>query len=694
MRRTTAVFAVLLVAVASLSAQIQVNTSHAGPVRALLYDAAHQYLISGGEDGKVKIWDPDTGLLRRSMQVSHLPVHSIAAHPTRTEIAVVSSDGTRRFDLTVWNWQENRKLFSHTLPEIPNFLDYSPQGSFVVYGQTDFNSLRFLSAQSGRSLPYLRRGFGIVTFATIASSEERIMTYTESNGSITYWEIVSGRQVQTATTEAGIENLTLLTNRRFAAGKLGTELVIVDILDGRIRDRYPMSNIERIMVNQVTGDIAVLSRGRQLEIAYFSFERNQLSRSYRTSPAFPAGVTDIALHGQTLHVAADDGSLYRYMVGSRLGRTVAENRIEPAGGIAFSDQTVHMSSTRRITSITSDLFGPDGIPLSRVRYLDVATVPNPLQGSVGLLTIAYGTPAAQRIALWDASGRNPVITLFDPYTTLFRELPLDEHRSVRSLHATENHLLLLHGSNSLRKIELRTLETVFSYNADGMETAVSTDEQTIVIGKSRLDPFDSALLRIDTRTGETVRIDSDSFLVFDIVYDHTSQLLYSLGLQETSSGVRTTVTVHRGTNFQNRRIIHSYEGEDLDAAIELDPRSGWLYTSLGREGVVVWDGRRTTTLPRFEHIARELRIAGRHLFAINRDGSLSVWHLRTGEAVMTVYLFTDGEWAVITADGYYFVPGAAAERHLAFTPTSERDARRRQLQEFRLVLPPRGDRDA
>ena len=694
MRRSIALLAVLLLATAALSAQIQVNTSHAGPVLALEYDAGRQHLISGGEDGKVKVWNLDSAGLRRSIQVSHLPVHTIAVHPGQPEIAVVHSDGRRRFSLSVWNWHENRMLFSHNLTEIPIFLDYSPQGNFLVYGQTDFNSLRFLSAQSGRTLPYMRRGFGIVTFATIASSEERIMTYTESDGSIIYWEIVSGRRVQSTATEPGIDKLTLLTNRRFAAGQLDNELVVVDILDGRIRDRYAINGIDRIMVNHANGDIAVLlRRGRQTDIAYFTFEGNRLYRRHRTSPAFPPSVSQVALHGESLHVASDDGSLYHYSVGSRPGRTLAENRIEPVTGIAVTNQTVHISTARAITSIDSDMFGLAEVALDRVQYLDVTSRPNPLRGRVGLSTILYGTAADQRIALWDTTGQNPVITSFDPATALFRELPLDEHRSLRSLHTAEDHLLLLHDNSSLRKVELQSFDTVFSYRTDGMETAVSIDEQTIVIGKSRLNPFDSSLLRIDSQTGETVRIDSDSFLVFDMAWDQSARLLYTLGLQQTATGVRTNLTVHRGTNLQNRRIIHSYEGEDLDARIELDPHSRRVYTSLGREGVVVWDGRRTTTLDAVQHVARDLRVAGRHLFAINRDGSVSVWNLRSGEPVMNVSLFTDGQWAVITAEGYYFVSSPQAERHLSFAPTSQRDARRRRLQDFRLVLPPRNQDD-
>lgn len=689
MKGLVAILAALVLSSGVADAQIQINTSHAGPVRTLTYDAEQRHIISGGEDGKVKIWDIQSGTLLRSTQMSHLPVYAIAIHPRQRQIAVVHSDGRRRFTLTVWDWGRNQELYRHTLAEVPIYLEYSPQGTFLVYTQADFSSLRFLAAQSGRTLPYLRRGFGIVTFATIASSEERIMTYVASTGAITYWEIASGRQIQTAATQPGIDNLAVLENRRFAAGRLNDELIVVDILDGTVRDRYPVQNLHQVMVNRANGEIVAVSRnGEQVEIAYFTFDRGRLNRSYRTAPAFPPSVTELALHGDTLHVANVEGSLFRYTVGQRLGRVVAENRLQPVTGLASTADAIHLSTSRQIMSLSSDLFGPNEIPLDRVGYLNVNHRNNPLRGSVGLATITHGVPATESVVLWDSSGRDPVISSYDPATTIVRELPLDEHRSLRSFHVTDGHLLLLHTNNSLRKVRLDDFRTVFSYSAEGMETAVTVGE-ALVIGKSRLNPFDSSLVRIDTRTGETVRIDSDTFLVFDAAYDTSARLLYTLGLQQTDRGVRTIVSVHRGDNFQNRRVIQSYDGEDLDATLALDPRTGHLFTTLGRDGVLIWDGRRTTTLPSMEHVPRELHLTDRHIFAVNRDGSLSVWSLRRREPLFNVYLFTDGEWAAVTADGHYFVPGDAAERHLSFVPVSERTARRRTLRDFRLYLPTR-----
>ncbi len=687
MKGLVAILATLVLSVGVLDAQIEVNTSHAAAVRALAHDPAHHHLISGGEDGKVKVWDIETGMIRRSAQISHLPVHAIAVHPHERQVAVVHSDGRRKFTLTVWDWGRDQELYRHTLAEVPIFLDYSPQGTFLVYTQADFNSLRFLAAQSGRPLPYLRRGFGIVTFATVASSEERIMTYIASTGTITYWEVASGRQLQTASTRPGIDSLAVLENRRFAAGRLNDELIVVDILDGTIRDRYPIENLRQVTVNRANGEIAAVSRsGEQVEIAYFTFDRGRLNRTYRTTPAFPPSVTEVALHGDTLHVANVEGALYRYTVGQRLGRVIAENRVQPITGLASTAGAVHLSTSRQILSMTSDLFGGEEIPLERVERLNVTRRTNPLRGSVGLSTIVQGVPSTETVVLWDSSGRDPVISTYDPATALVRELPLDEHRSLRSFRVADGHLLLLHNNNSLRQVRLDDLQTVFSYTAEGMETAVTVDD-ALVIGKSRLNPFDSSLVRIDTRTGETVRIDSDTFLVFDMVYDASARLLYTLGLQQTDRGVRTIVTVHRGENFQNRRVIQSYDGEDLDATIALDTRTGHLFTTLGREGVQIWDGRRTVALPTMPHVPRELHITERHLFAVNRDGSLSVWSMRRREPLMNVYLFSDGEWAVLTTDGHYFVPGATAERHLSFNPVSERDARRRTLQDFRLQLP-------
>ncbi|TVR01999.1 MAG: hypothetical protein EA403_09525 [Spirochaetaceae bacterium] len=688
MKRSSLIVVLLVAVTIGATAQIRVNTSHSGAIRTLLHDARTGRLLTGGDDGKLKVWDYSAGELQRSIQISSLAIHQGTLHPSLPQVALLVTDGRRRFTLEVWDWEQERRLFTQTLPEAPIFLTYSPRGTFLLFAQNEFNSLRFLASSTGRSLPYLRRGSGIVTFATVASSEERIMTYTPSDGVITYWEVVSGRQVQTISTAREIDQLSVHTNRRFAVGRLDNELVVVDIVDGTLRDRFPMSGIERILVNQVNGDVAVMTRsGRQIEMASFRVsERGRLSRAMSTVPTLPSGLTQATLHGDALFVATGDGTITTFESTDRRGRTIAENRVQSVTGFAFTEGTVHLSTAQQILSLRSDLFGETDVAVNRVRTLDVTTRRMPQPGTVRLSAVTGPDSDESRVVVWDTSGRNPELATYAAVAPALTTIPLDSARVTKQVVSADGRLIVLHDQTTLRRIDPDTGSTDFTYTGEGMEALVAVGD-TIVIGKNRANPFDSALMRVDTRTGETVRIQSDNFLIFDLVYDRARGVLYTLGLQQSGSVVRTTVTVHRGANFENRRTISTYDGEDLDARLSLDPATGRLFSSLGMEGVSVWDGRRLTRISAVAHVPRALYVANRHLFSINRDGTMSVWDLRSGDPLLTFYLFRDGNWVAVTTDGYYFASHSRAEQHLSLLAAPGRTGRRRTLEDFRLILP-------
>ncbi len=98
-----------------------VNTGHTGAVRGLEYDERRDLLFSAGDDGTVRIWDAAAGSLARKLQVTQLGAELLAVNPVVPQVAVVVTDGTGSYYLSVWNWEEERQLFRVPLKEEPLF---------------------------------------------------------------------------------------------------------------------------------------------------------------------------------------------------------------------------------------------------------------------------------------------------------------------------------------------------------------------------------------------------------------------------------------------------------------------------------------------------------------------------------------------------------------------------------------------
>ncbi|MFW6231613.1 MAG: hypothetical protein ACOC37_01040 [Spirochaetota bacterium] len=97
-RRLLATLLLMLTLAAGAWAQSRVTLSlgHAGAVRALAGRGDVNLAFSGGEDGRLTVWDLEHGGLRTSWQVAHVALTRVAVHPTRAEVVVFARPAERR----------------------------------------------------------------------------------------------------------------------------------------------------------------------------------------------------------------------------------------------------------------------------------------------------------------------------------------------------------------------------------------------------------------------------------------------------------------------------------------------------------------------------------------------------------------------------------------------------------------------
>lgn len=235
-----------------------VNTSHTGQVDVLAFSETHGIVVSAGSNGSLRLWDSQTREPLRSLQVSHFPVENVSIDPTETQIAVLTrTSGGHR--LSVWDWTESKEVFALDLSSRPLSFGFSPQGSWLVYTRTGFPSVITYDTSTWTEERIVGTQTGIAGYFTIGSSEANIMTYAPSNGRIVYTSLSNGQTRQTTTTLSGLQNLRVLQNPRFAIAHRGSELVVIDIVDGSRVTSREHSRILDITVDPRSGEILVLS---------------------------------------------------------------------------------------------------------------------------------------------------------------------------------------------------------------------------------------------------------------------------------------------------------------------------------------------------------------------------------------------------------------------------------------------------
>ena len=650
-----AVFSLLWAAqLASAQTRLVVQTGPTGAADCVTYDQANGLLFSGGADGSVRGWNPETGDLVRVMQASHLPIRMIATNPTRTQVALFISDNISIYKIEVWDWQTKRLLFTYNLSEAPLFLTYSPTGSYLVYGVTEWNGIVFLDGQSGRVLPYFSSGFGIVGGAIISPSEKSLMTYRPS-GQIDYWSMDTGALKESFPTLPNLTALSYTPNFLYMIGTDGTQLAVVNLLTGQTVASAPLAGVAYTAVDPSTNDIVAYANkpDGSPELSMWSFSANALYRMGGALLAPDQSSTDLIFADGSVYASLSSGQIYAEKPFED-SRTFGADSLLSVDDFGLSGSKLLVSTREEFLLFGSDFF--DLADAAQSNGLTYSLLGNPFRTKTGVIPLSGG-----RFALWRRDSQPGAIALYGPSS--FDVLPTSFTANLVDLAPVGPLIAALDSNGTCSLLDPGSGTPRFSYTAFGTRTLVSLGANHLIAGLARGAPFNTALLQINTATGETVPIPSADRLVFDLAYGTATGSLYSLGVQGRGADLHTVLSVHDAATLSSGVALLTVPGTDLGATMAVDPQSGDLYTTLGYQGVrrLAAGGapEAYTLFQRTDHIPRKVAIENGWIVTLNNDSSLSVWDKSTGQWVLDFYVFKNWSWLAMLPSGrFYASPGA------------------------------------
>lgn len=651
-----------------------VRSSHSASVTTMVPIGDSGFFATGGEDGKLIVWDPESDRILRSIRVDRLPIRLIAPYPDGRRIAVYSSDGAGSDRISVWDWEEGTRVFLHHSRQELLSLSVSPAGSYVLYTVPDLRSLLILDAEDGDTLPLLTGSTGIVGWHLIGASEQRVVTYNPTSGDLVYRELAGVGVARRFEAPRRLGMLTILEDRRYAAAvDADGMLVVLDLLSGSITDTVSAGEIIGLHVDPDNSDLVVHTRsfnGTQ-GIRRFGFDAGDLSQRFSQPRRIPSNVTVVLPLGRELFAGDDVGSVLRWPAFESGPSTVARNRTEVVSDIYYAENRLHLLTSERVISISSDFFAYGSGSQSETSYIRERTVP--LDAGPDSRFVPTGEID---LLLWTPGSGEEAIREFRFYSTRANPLGFPIPSSLIAVDADEDSLLVVSRTGRLQLLDRRTGDPIFVYPGIGLQTAILTS-RGIFVGKSEEGPVDSALLRLNPDTGETVPLDTEAQLVFSLYYDERRGRLFSLGLRRNRDDtVSTIIEVLEGVTFQRRRTIIEVGGEYLSGHVIVDPITGIAYTNLDdRGGILRWDGARTTELLRNPaHVPGRMVVAGDYLFTVNGDGTVSVIDRYEGVPVMDVHVLrgTAGEWIAMQPNGAYY---SSSERYANKRTISVNDPR-------------------
>ncbi len=645
--------AALAVLAAASAAALTVDTGHQGAITALAVDSGRGLLASAGSDGTVRVWDLKTGRQEAALAVSRSPVQRLAIHPSAPLLATVDAPTTRSARITVWDWSRGSRLYSVDLPDMPLHLSFSTLGTYLVYTRADYRSISILDARSGRALPYLSQGFGIVSFVAFSRTERNLMAY-QPSGKISYWELRSGDKIKEVATVADLAPRRITEDLATMLARSRTGLAVIDVATGEMLADRPIADVLALDASPDGSRILVVSGS--------SSGRSSLSQwSYwggSTAPLELAGAPDLArMTGGLTALAAALDAVY---VGDERGTIVkvpfygapaeiSRDNLARLNAVAAGGDRTALADAEGVwlfeIDTTPRLFGGR----STVKGYRAQRIPLP-----GMDEPAVSFLDDRTLAVWDRSGRAlRLYTLAPPG----EDLALDEVAAVPDdlfgspllgvASGGPDALLTLEADGTIQLIDRSSFARLYRLTAQSTRAVIWMPDGVLVGARTRLSRLEHPLIRINTRTGETVPLPDTAFLSYALAADPARARFFSLAVEESGGESSTTVRLHDGAGFERLQTVIRYAGEDGGASIAFDADGARLYSSIGMEGVQEWADGRVRPLEASTHVPRALAAGRRLLAAINRDRTVSLWETRSGRLLADLYVFADSSWLAV-----------------------------------------------
>ncbi|HVM59693.1 MAG TPA: WD40 repeat domain-containing protein [Verrucomicrobiae bacterium] len=186
---------------AEYGGEIRTLTGHKGAVTSIAYSPDGSYVLSGGEDGTLKLWEAGTGREVRTYTGHKAAVTSVAFSPDATMAVSGSNDGTLR----LWDIASGRELrATDGLGWKIAAVAFSPDGKFVVTAVDD-NRVKLWSVPRLQLVNSLAGHGWRVTSVAFSPTGNSFLSGSEDD-SLKLWD--ASAQQATRTLQAGFAAVT------------------------------------------------------------------------------------------------------------------------------------------------------------------------------------------------------------------------------------------------------------------------------------------------------------------------------------------------------------------------------------------------------------------------------------------------------------------------------------------------------
>ncbi len=185
--------------------EIKQFVGHSSSLITALFSRDGKNIISSGRDETIRLWSAASGKEIRKFERDCRAFYSVAFAPSGDHIISVSSDNSLR----LWDVQSGKQIksFQDNTDKIFTAM-FSPDGKYIVSSATN-NTLILLDALSGKKIKTFSGHIDFISSAVFTPDGKNIVSGSNDK-TIRIWDISSGKELQKFTVQnTGIKNVSV-----------------------------------------------------------------------------------------------------------------------------------------------------------------------------------------------------------------------------------------------------------------------------------------------------------------------------------------------------------------------------------------------------------------------------------------------------------------------------------------------------
>lgn len=623
---------------AALYAQAHISSaSHRAAVNAIKNindeSALNKSYFTAGKDGFLIRWaDNNAG---EHYQISDLDIKLIALSPNKNDIAVYETNGGLINRVSVWDWANLKRKYARRFKDSIMSLEFSSRGTYLIIGTATIDGVVFLRSDTGAPINKLADNTGVVTMIETSATEKTSVFYCPT-GSISYYNLTTGKLKQKITTEAALEQPTMFNNSMFLAGVKRGQIYVISAVTGKVLATFTTSKPLFLGGTKPTDSILYFLQddekgGYTLEMieakSNTEVAEPKLIKEYY-GPRGLKAITCGTRNSSDIILGGGDGTIYQTDMVSYGNadplNAVTENTYEKILDVQpFGDEFCFLTQGSVFHSSYEDG--------------NVTIIANNNNGYNAML------PYGDRVILYSKDSRAPVI-LTGANSTQELFIP---NSSIQTLKLNGNSLIEMESGSVVNIFDMDRKNLKEVYNGSGLQDVIVNYEQqaagnaSLYISKSASTPPNSTLLKIDTQTLETVPINFGGNVVFAL--NNYQNELFGISIQ-VDNNTKNTVVFRYNPAQKRKSTILRIADEDNGAFTYLN--YPFLYTNIGKDSIRSYNILRNqnTVYKRSSSIPQKVCQNSNKTAILNNDGSIA-WYTPDNPKVLAVWYYTkDGQW--------------------------------------------------